>query len=142
MSSPSIKNDAGRALSANLKTLRELRNLTQSELGNRAGMGAASVSHFETGQRAPSLESLVKLADALEVSVDTLLGRAPVEAGAMLDPIDWSSRLLDRPAGSQTRPARPRAAVTPCLLLRQQRQVDASAAKLFLSGRQNGAIAN
>ena len=50
-------------------------------------MGAASVSHFETGQRAPSLESLVKLADALEVSVDTLLGRAPVEAGAMLDPI-------------------------------------------------------
>ena len=87
MSSPSIKLDAGRALSANLKTLRELRNLTQSELGDRAGMGAASVSHFETGQRAPSLESLVKLADALDVSVDTLLGRAPVEAGAMIDPI-------------------------------------------------------
>lgn len=75
------------ALPANLKALRELRNLTQAELGDRAQMGAASVSHFETGQRTPSLESLVRLADALDVSVDTLLGRASVEAGAKLDPI-------------------------------------------------------
>lgn len=86
MSSPE-KPSASQSFSANLKALRELRKLTQSELGNRAGMGAASVSHFETGQRAPSLDSLVKLADALDVTVDTLLGRAPVEAGAQLDPI-------------------------------------------------------
>jgi DNA-binding XRE family transcriptional regulator len=36
-----------------LQRLRELRNLTQVELGRRAGMAAASVSHFETGQRMP-----------------------------------------------------------------------------------------
>ena len=77
----------GEAFSANLKTLRELRKLTQSELGSRSRMGGASISHFETGQRSPSLDSLVKLADALNVTVDTLLGRAPVEAGAQLDPI-------------------------------------------------------
>jgi transcriptional regulator with XRE-family HTH domain len=82
-----IKPAVGEALAANLKALRELRKLTQSELGNRAAMGAASISHFETGQRTPSLDSLVKLADALDVTVDTLLGRAPVEAGAQLDPI-------------------------------------------------------
>ena len=86
MSSPE-KESASQSFPANLKALRELRKLTQAELGNRAGMGAASVSHFETGQRAPSLDSLVKLADALDVTVDTLLGRAPVEAGAQLDPI-------------------------------------------------------
>jgi len=86
MSSP-IKAQTGEALAVNLKTLRELRKLTQAELGSRAGMGAASISHFGTGQRTPSLDSLVKLADALGVSVDTLLGRAPVEAGAQLDPI-------------------------------------------------------
>jgi transcriptional regulator with XRE-family HTH domain len=86
MSSPE-KHSASQSFAANLKALRELRKLTQAELGNRAGMGAASVSHFETGQRAPSLDSLVKLADALDVTVDTLLGRAPVEAGAQLDPI-------------------------------------------------------
>jgi len=71
----------------NLQTLRELRKLTQAELGTRAGIAAASISHFETGQRAPSLDSLVKLADALNISVDALLGRAPVETAAHVDPI-------------------------------------------------------
>ncbi len=74
-------------LGPNLKSLRELRQLTQAELGRRAGMGSASVSHFETGQRAPSLESLVRLADALEVSVDVLLGRIAVEASTQVDPV-------------------------------------------------------
>lgn len=64
-----------------------MRGLTQGELGARADMAAASVSHFETGQRVPSLDSLVKLADALEVSVDALLGRAPAEKAPQLDPI-------------------------------------------------------
>src|ERR1700688_2795184 len=73
--------------SANLKQIRELRRLTQVEVGARAGIGAASVSHFETGQRAPSLDSLVKLADALEVSVDTLLGRESLETQMRVDPI-------------------------------------------------------
>ncbi len=50
-------------------------------------MAAASISHFETGQRTPSLDSLVKLADALDVSVDALLGRAPVESSPAMDPI-------------------------------------------------------
>lgn len=71
----------------NLQSLRELRGLTQAALGKRAGMAAASVSHFETGQRMPSLESLIKLSDALEVSADVLLGRAPLESSAALDPI-------------------------------------------------------
>src|SRR5689334_2217591 len=75
------------ALATNLQALREMRGLTQAELGKRAGIAAASISHFETGQRAPSLESLVKLADALDVSVDVLLGRAAVEASAHVDPL-------------------------------------------------------
>jgi transcriptional regulator with XRE-family HTH domain len=73
--------------SVNLQTLRELRKLTQAELGARAGIAGASISHFETGQRAPSLESLIKLADALNISVDALLGRASVETSAQVDPI-------------------------------------------------------
>jgi transcriptional regulator with XRE-family HTH domain len=72
-------------LARTLRQLRERRGFTQAALGARADMAAASVSHFETGQRVPSLDSLVKLADALEVSVDTLLGRAPVDA--RVDPI-------------------------------------------------------
>ena len=74
-------------LAERLQKLRETRRLTQAELGRKAGMAAASVSHFETGQRTPSLDSLVKLADALDVSVDTLLGRSQVEASPAMDPI-------------------------------------------------------
>ncbi len=85
LSSTSAEGPLG--LAKNLKNLRELRGLTQAELGRRAGMAAASVSHFETGQRVPSLESLVKLADALRVSVDALLGRGSVESSAQVDPI-------------------------------------------------------
>ena len=40
----------------------------------------AAISHFETGERRPSLENLLKLADALAVSVDYLLGREVARA--------------------------------------------------------------
>lgn len=57
-----------------LRTLREKRRLTQAELGQRAGIAPAAISHFETGLRRPSPENLKKLAQALSVSVDYLLG--------------------------------------------------------------------
>lgn len=83
MSSPLLEGVAAR-----LKRRREELGLTQTEVGARAGIAAASVSHFETGQRLPSLESLMKLADALSLSVDTLLGRAAApSAAAEVDPI-------------------------------------------------------
>jgi transcriptional regulator with XRE-family HTH domain len=80
-------NDVTTALRENLSRFRELRKLTQAELGKRAGFAAASISHFETGQRVPSLESLVKLADALDVSLDALIGRESAETGSQIDPI-------------------------------------------------------
>ena len=87
MSSPSGRDGAAARFAGNLRALRELRGLTQAELGSRAGIAAASVSHFETGQRGPSLESLVRLAEALDVSLDALLGRATVESTANVDPV-------------------------------------------------------
>jgi transcriptional regulator with XRE-family HTH domain len=56
-------------------------------LGARAGLAAAAVSHFETGQRAPSIESLARLADALDVSADVLLGRRSGADGSDVDPL-------------------------------------------------------
>lgn len=75
------------ALRANLVVQRELRGLTQAQLGSRAGIAPAAISHFETGQRVPSLESLVKIADALSCSVDVLLGRASGDRNAHVDPL-------------------------------------------------------
>ncbi len=39
------------------------------------GLQPAAVSHFETGARKPSFNNLKRLADALEVTTDFLLGR-------------------------------------------------------------------
>jgi len=87
MSTPRSSADVSSRLAENVRSLRELRRLTQAELGARAGIAAASISHFETGQRTPSLDSVVKLADALGVSIDVLVGRAPAESTAHLDPV-------------------------------------------------------
>lgn len=75
------------ALRANLAVQRELRGLTQAQLGARAGIAPAAISHFETGQRVPSLESLVKLADALSCSIDVLLGRTSGDRNTHVDPL-------------------------------------------------------
>jgi len=58
-----------------LKSARELRKLSQSELAKRAKLMPSAISHFETQQRRPSFHNLRRLADALDVSTDYLLGR-------------------------------------------------------------------
>ncbi len=83
----SRKKGAGGTLPMNLRKFRDLRGLTQAQMGARSAIGAASISHFETGQRTPTLQTIVKLADALDVTVDALLGRAPVESSAHVDPV-------------------------------------------------------
>ncbi len=71
-----------------LREVRELRGLSQSELAQRAKLRPAAISHFETGARKPSFENLKRLADALEVSTDYLLGRVEeMEAVESSDPI-------------------------------------------------------
>jgi transcriptional regulator with XRE-family HTH domain len=58
-----------------LQALREKRGLKQEELAKRAGLQATAISHFETGTRKPSFDNLRRLADAVEATVDYLMGR-------------------------------------------------------------------
>jgi len=58
-----------------LKEARERRKLNQGELADKAGLQASAISHFETGTRKPSFDNLRRLADALDVTTDYLLGR-------------------------------------------------------------------
>src|ERR1700683_3739863 len=53
----------------------ELRHWSQSELAGKAGLPPSSIAHFEAGSRKPSFDTLRKLANALEVTTDYLLGR-------------------------------------------------------------------
>lgn len=59
-----------------IKQCREALQMTKSELAEEAGLTPAAITQFENGDREPSLESLKKLADALEISVNYLIGRS------------------------------------------------------------------
>ena len=57
-----------------LKAARELRELSQGDLAVKANLPPTSISHFESGSRKPSFDNLRRLAVALEVSTDYLMG--------------------------------------------------------------------
>ena len=76
---------AGASFPARLKAARRMRHLTQGELADRSGLPPASISHFEGGGRSPSCANLVRLADALDVPADYLLGRVDEPAHARPD---------------------------------------------------------
>ena len=59
-----------------LKVQRAIRNLTQAELGELAGVTRKSVNAIETGRMVPSVLLALKLARALGVSVNDLFNLA------------------------------------------------------------------
>jgi transcriptional regulator with XRE-family HTH domain len=73
-----------------LQKSREIRGLSQSSLAEKAGLPASSISHFEAGSRKPSFENLRRIARALDVSTDFLLGRVDelvADSAAPADPL-------------------------------------------------------
>jgi len=48
--------------------------LNQTELANKAGLKPSAISQYESGERKPSYEALIKLSGALQVSTDYLIG--------------------------------------------------------------------
>lgn len=61
--------------SQNLKLLRKRKNLTQKELAEKVGVKQNSYANWENGNREPNIEKIQKLADVLDVRLDTLFGR-------------------------------------------------------------------
>lgn len=60
-------------LSRNLFNLRQARNLSQSALASLSGLPRSTVSHIESGAGNPSLRNLIRVANALKVSIEELL---------------------------------------------------------------------
>ena len=60
-----------------LRAAREnLRQMTQVDLARAIGLPPSSIAHFESGNRKPSFDNLRKIANALNVTTDYLVGRA------------------------------------------------------------------
>ena len=58
-----------------LKELRKARNLTQLRLAIDLNTNQNTISRYESGEREPSINELVKIADYFHVSIDYLVGR-------------------------------------------------------------------
>jgi len=58
-----------------LKELRELRKVTQTRLAELIGVSPRVYNRWENGDAIPHWESVVKIAEVLDVSLDQLAGR-------------------------------------------------------------------
>jgi putative transcriptional regulator len=67
------------ALKTTLKVQRAMRNLTQADLAELAGITRKSINAIEMGHMVPSIILSIKLARALGVTLETLFTLAPVE---------------------------------------------------------------
>ena len=61
--------------SETLKQLRHKKGMGQKQLSSYLHCSVGTISNYESGTHCPDLDTLVKLADFYEVSVDYLLGR-------------------------------------------------------------------
>ena len=64
---------SGQDLSRNLIQLRDLRGWTQAQLATRSGVPRPTIGTLESGSGNPTLSVLVKLAQALSVTLDELV---------------------------------------------------------------------
>lgn len=56
-----------------IKLYRENRKMTQNEVANILGVSSATISKYESGALEPNIESLKRLAELFEISIDELL---------------------------------------------------------------------
>lgn len=67
------------ALAVRVRRARLAKSLTQAKLGELAHIHHETICRIECARRDPSLASLVRLANALDVSTDYLLNREPID---------------------------------------------------------------
>lgn len=104
-----------------LARLRKARGYTQTELGELVGVSQRMVTYYERAADHPPTYLVPKLADALKVTTDELLGVRPVEA----EPAPRSTRLWRKLREIEKLPGGDRKAVLKILdglLVRQKLQ--------------------
>lgn len=65
-----------------LKAIRISRGVSQKVVSDALGCSTVVYSRYETGARQPPIEVLISLADFYGISMDELVGRVPMDAGA------------------------------------------------------------
>jgi transcriptional regulator with XRE-family HTH domain len=66
-------------LAENIKQTRKEYGWTQAELAEKAGLASVQVGRYENGKSMPTIEILMKIDDALNISIDFLVNGATGE---------------------------------------------------------------
>lgn len=66
------------SLGERLKFIRETRKMTQAGLAKESGLTQATIANLESGRKSPSIETLEKLAEALDIHIATLFSSEDV----------------------------------------------------------------
>ncbi|MDD6065738.1 MAG: helix-turn-helix transcriptional regulator [Firmicutes bacterium] len=77
-----------------IRALRTEKNITQLRLSMELEVAQETISAYEKGKHAPSLKSLIKLADLFDVSIDYLVGRSDVRKMERRDVLSEDEALL------------------------------------------------
>ena len=83
--------DVQGTLSSNIRELRRARGLTQEQLAKASGVPRATWAHLETGAANPTLGVLVRVAAALQVSIEELIS-APRATARLFHRADLKTR--------------------------------------------------
>jgi transcriptional regulator with XRE-family HTH domain len=73
-----------------IKKIRKQKGLSQTELGDRIGVSQQVITNYERGLREPDIETLLKIAGALDVTLESLIGEKPIS------PEDQTSRAVQK----------------------------------------------
>ncbi|PCH64859.1 MAG: transcriptional regulator [Bacteroidetes bacterium] len=74
---------------------RKDKNLSREQLGKKVGTSGPIVGRYERGDMMPSIEIAAKVADALEISLDYLVGKSSLEVKdkKMLDRLESIAKI-------------------------------------------------
>ena len=61
------------AIGRNIRKFRKERHLRQEDLAEKTGLSANYIGMVERGEKTPSLETLIRIINALQVSADVIL---------------------------------------------------------------------
>ena len=61
-----------------LSQLRQARGVTLAQLGDGVGVSLRAMKYYASGEREPSMSTLIALADYFDVSLDYLVGRSDI----------------------------------------------------------------
>lgn len=62
-----------------ITTLRKEKKLSQNDLGKKAGTSGDLIGRYERDEVKPSIDVIIRIADALDVSIDYLVGKTSFE---------------------------------------------------------------